>query len=535
MTREEIFETLGAEDLKRLLEDHQKLLILYGFANAISVILDREVLLNEAMNVIFGLVKAERSAIFLWDPKTGKPVKGVSRDRQTEKKADDLFLGNPIIERVIKECKPILSPDVMKDPRFQENPFIQRHQIRSCLCVPLESQHHVLGILYADNREPHCFSKEELTLASGIATQTAVALENIESVHRIKEERRRVEGILKTLPLAILSINEEGIISFVNSKAEKLFNVSAKECLGRSYAAFLEGRLFGPLLELIGPALREGGKVKPEEITCGNSEKPLLLQINIVPLEEGMQRGILVVLEDITEKRTLEQDILNAEKLSAIGEMTAGLVHEIVNPLSIISGRAQLLQLEDGKDPAVSKAARVIQEQVERASSITERLLSFARQKPPTLRPVALHQLLEKYLEVMEEQFASNKIRVERMFANTPLAIMGDSEQLEEVFDNLARNAIQVMPEGGCFTVRTERYNGTVEVSFTDTGCGIPPEHLPKLFIPFFTTKSRGTGLGLSIVHGIVKNHGGEMKVQSQPGKGSTFTVILPLKEERKK
>ena len=530
--REEmIVETLGQEDLKRLLDDHQKLLILYGFANAISRILDKERLLNEAMNVVFGLVKAERGAIFLVDARTGRLIPRVWRARQAGSKGNEIILSNAVTDLVMRERKSVLTLDAMMDDRFKSSQSIQIQSIRSCMCVPLESQHRTLGLLYIDSRlQAGSFSREELTLVTGIANQTSVALENIDLVQRLSEERKRIEGVLNALTLAIVSIDEEGIISFVNPQAMKLFGVTGTDCLSHPYESFFGESPFRALLGLMTPALREGRAVALEEVACGDTEKQILLQVNIIPLKEGLVRkGILIALDDVTEKRTLEREMANAEKLSAIGEMSAGLIHEINNPLNIISGRAQLLLFEKNEDPEVSKAARVIREQVDRASSITEKLLSFARQRPPKFQRILLHEFLDKCLETMENQFSSHTIHLEKRFAEDPLSIMGDVEQLEEVFINLALNAIQAMPKGGQFTVATRQEKGTAEVSFTDTGCGIPSEHLSKIFIPFFTTKSRGTGLGLSIVHGILDNHGGSLKVHSQVGKGSTFIVAIPL------
>ncbi len=532
MARAVILDTLGEKDLQRLLDDHQKLLILYGFANAISTAVDSELLLNEAMNVVFGLVDAERGAIFLLDSKTGQWVRGASRTRQSHGKNEgiDIVLKNETIDEILREKKAILALDTLTDPRFKEPQAVASYNTRSCLCVPLASQQRVLGILYVDSPEPGHFSKEQLTLVSGIANQTAIALENIESVQRLKEERKRIGDILKALPVAILSMDEEGMISFVNPRAEKLFGVSYKECLGRSCQSFLGDDYFRPLLNLVMSALREKRGTTLQEVACGNSDKPLLLQVDIVSLKEGVAwKGILVALEDVTEKKSLEREVSNAEKLSAIGEMAAGLVHEIINPLSIISGRAQLLLFDKKEETEVTKTARIIREQVDRASAITQKLLSFARQRPPQLCPLSLHEVLEKFLETMEEQFASQKIRVAKNFSDVPLPFLGDEEQLEEVFVNLSRNAIHAMPGGGKFTITTRRKAECAEVSLTDTGCGIPPENLSKIFVPFFTTKSRGTGLGLSIVHGIVKNHGGTLSVQSHVGKGTTFILSFPL------
>jgi len=531
---EAVVETFDKKDLQRLLKDHHKLLILYGFANAVSTILDRDLLLNEAMNVVFGLVNAERGAIFLIDPKSGKLIEAASRSRESGDKKSDAILNNAIIEKMIREGKTILTADAMNDSRFKTYDSIKHQKIRSCLCIPLESQHHILGFLYIDHRQKAgSFSKEESTLLTGILSQTAVAIENIESVRSLKEERKRVERILKALPVAIVSITQEGEISFVNPKAEKLFDVPANHCVSYSYQSFLKVQGLDPLLRLITHALQEGEAVAPKEIACGKGEKKLLLLVNIVPLREGLvQKGVLVALEDITEKRKLEYDIQNAEKLTAIGEMTAGLVHEINNPLNIISGRAQLLLLDNGKDPEATKAAKIIREQVDRASSITEKLLNFARQRMPQLQPISLEEVIRHFLETMEGQFSAKHVTVEEKYEETPIWVIGDSEQLEEVFMNLGWNAIQAMPQGGRITIEAHSEGEYANIRFSDTGVGIPEEHLKKLFLPFFTTKSHGTGLGLSIAHGVVKNHRGTLEVESQEGKGTTFLLTLPLKEE---
>ncbi len=528
---ETIVETLAQEDLKRLLDDHQKLLVLYGFANIVSAILDREKLLNEVMNVVFGLIHAERGAIFLYDAITQKLTPRVWRSRQAGEKGNEIVLSNTVVDLAFRGHKSILCLDAMVDERFKGSQSIQIQSIRSCMCVPLESQRRTLGLLYVDSRlAAGSFSREELTLLSGIANQTAVVLENIELVQRLSEERKRVEAILNTLTVSILSVDGRGAVSYMNPQAEKLFGVKAAEWLYRPYTDLFEKNPFQPLLGLLGPALSEGKGIRLEEVACGELDRPLLLQVNIVPMREGLiPKGILVVLDDITEKKTLERQIASAEKLSAIGEMTAGLIHEINNPLNIISGRAQLLLFEKKDDPDIAKAARIIREQVDRASAITDHLLDFARQKPPKLEVLSLHDLLEKFLETMDNSFVSHQIRLEKKFVPLSLRIWGDAGQLEEVLVNLAVNAMQAMPQGGRFTITTQKVKEAAEVSFTDTGCGIPPEHLSKIFVPFFTTKGRGTGLGLSIAHGIMENHGGVIRVQSQMRQGTTFTLVFPL------
>ena len=526
-------ETLQPDDIKRLYEDHQRLLVLYGFANTTSLILDPELLLHETMNVLFGLVKAERGAIFLFDERAQTLTQRLSRSRTTGDQGKEIVLSRTIIDQVFKERKGILTLDAKGDVRFQDSKSIQMENIRSAICVPMESQMRILGVLYIDSRlKEGGLSKEDLTLVSGLANQTAIALENVELVHRLHEERQRIEGILNGLTVGVVSIEEGGVISFLNPKARQILHHGGGELIGRSASSVLEAEDLRPLGELIQKARQSRTAISQQEVTLSYHGAPRVLEVSVVLVRQPGEQRVVALLEDVTEKRELSRQVSRTEKLRAIGEMAAGLIHEINNPLNIIFGRVQLLLMKKREDPEIQKAGEIIRQQVDRASKITDKLLNFAKQRPPEMRAVDPCGLLNDVLSAMENHFSDAKVTFVCHLPQRRCLIHADPSQLEEVFMNLTLNAIQAMPKGGVLTVEGTVQSQQILLSFRDTGVGIPPEYLPKIFIPFFTTKPHGTGLGLPVVHGIVEIHHGTLRVDSEVGRGTTFTVTFPLIRE---
>jgi len=263
------------------------------------------------------------------------------------------------------------------------------------------------------------------------------------------------------------------------------------------------------------------------------------------------ERGkFATVFTDITERYNTERELIEAKdqaetalkklkkvqsqliqsaRLTALGKLSAGIAHEINNPLSIISGHTQILLMEklSGRTE-LKKTLKIIKKQVDRASSITDQLLQFSKKIKPKLKMSDVNEVLKDTLALLKQQLAEDKIRIVKQLTSEPVFIHADSLQLQQVFLNLIVNASHAMPNGGTLVINTMIKDANLEINFTDTGCGIPEEHLSKLFEPFFTTKENGTGLGLSIAYGIIKAHKGDIKVNSKEGKGTTFTIILP-------
>jgi len=245
------------------------------------------------------------------------------------------------------------------------------------------------------------------------------------------------------------------------------------------------------------------------------------------------------------EKSELEHQVRQAEKLAAVGQLTAGLAHEIGTPLNVISGRAEmLLERMAADDPSRGDIERILV-QIERITKLVTQMLNFARTRPPEIRPIGLLPLVQEVLALFEHQVRSHHIAVQVDGSGPVSTIRADPDQMQQLLFNLLHNAIDAMPDGGTLTIRIDRTGPRQEgedatdgcymrLEIADTGVGIAPEHLTRVFEPFFTTKAvgKGTGLGLAVSHRIVQNHGGRIEVKSEVGEGTVFSAYLPIEPE---
>jgi signal transduction histidine kinase len=235
------------------------------------------------------------------------------------------------------------------------------------------------------------------------------------------------------------------------------------------------------------------------------------------------------------ELSQIQQQIIQSEKMAAIGELAAGVAHEINNPVGVILGFSQLLQRRIPSDDRFARPLATIERESLRCKQIVQNLLDFARTSAPQLLEVDLHQTLEATCQLLEYQLSRGKVQLVKNYATNLPAIVIDPQQIQQVFVNLMLNAYQAMPQGGHLEIKTWRQEDKVAVAFSDEGIGIPRENLGRIFDPFFTTKEpdKGTGLGLSVSYGIVQRHSGYIEVESQMNKGTTFTVHLPITQDR--
>jgi signal transduction histidine kinase len=236
----------------------------------------------------------------------------------------------------------------------------------------------------------------------------------------------------------------------------------------------------------------------------------------------------------IAQLESTQAQLIHSEKMSAIGEIYAGLTHEINNPLGVMIGKLELLLKsapERQSSPELTRDLEIINRNALRIAELIRSLLIFARKTTFTFSPTALNHTISEVLELVEKPFAKQAIRIESQFDPKLSYCHGSPNHLQQVFLNLLNNARDAMPRGGTITLRTYSKNGSVIAEVEDTGTGIAPENRKRVFEPFFTTKGlgKGTGLGLSVAYGLIKTHGGEIEVESTPGKGTLFRVILPI------
>ena len=345
----------------------------------------------------------------------------------------------------------------------------------------------------------------------------------------------QLAGIIQSAMDAIITINDEQRVVQFNAAAENMFGCSAKDAIGKSIDWFLPERFranhrqhvksFG---ETQVTDRRMGALGAVSGLRASGEEFPI--EASISQFKKGEQQFFTVILRDITERKGLEGQLRQTERLAELGTLAAGMAHEIGTPMNVILGRAEYL-MRRTSDESTKKGLTTIVAQVERVTKIMNQLLSFARQNPIERRPLAVALVIHDIVDVVQERLEKRGIRLEVDLESSCPKVLADRDQMGQVLLNLIVNAIQSMPGEGSLFLRLRSRNDQVHLSVSDTGCGIPPEHVPKLFTPFFSTKEvcEGTGLGLTVVHGIIEEHQGAITVDSEPGQGTTFTISLPV------
>jgi hypothetical protein len=242
------------------------------------------------------------------------------------------------------------------------------------------------------------------------------------------------------------------------------------------------------------------------------------------------QIGRLIIFDDVTDRDELERRLVQADKLSSIGLLAAGVAHEVNTPLAVISTYAQMLAKQVNGDEQKSKLLEKIAKQTFRASEIVNSLLNFSRTSTTEFIEVDLNRVIRETVGLVEHQFQTAGVVTHVALADNLPAVRGNAGKLQQVFLNLFINARDAMMAGGVLTIRTYLENAAAHIEVADTGQGIPPEHLARIYDPFFTTKGakKGTGLGLSITYGIVQEHKGAIEVDSVPGQGTSFRLEFP-------
>jgi len=352
------------------------------------------------------------------------------------------------------------------------------------------------------------------------------------------------ESVLMGLPDAVVGVDETLRVVLWNSAAEALSGRSARRVVGRALKEILPPD--SSLVRHLAETLRTGeSRSEAEAVVDGPEGRPVPVSIVTAPLvgRTGAPEGAVAVVRDLTRIRQLEQEVRRGETLAAAGRMAVGLAHEIRNPLGAIRGVVQLLRKELGATSQWEAHLEVLVKEVDRVNRILQLLLDLGR--PVQLRPAPLnlHQLLERVALLTEELAAEQGVTILRRYDPSLPPILGDEDQLIQVFHNLIHNAIEAMPEGGRLTLTTRLsmnrlfakvdlgagMRSMVEVQVSDEGGGIPESLRAKIFDPFFTTKKSGLGLGLALCHRILEEHKGAIQVESAPGKGTTVTCFLPI------
>ena len=360
------------------------------------------------------------------------------------------------------------------------------------------------------------------------------------SVGRLEAEEKllisqlRLEGIIQSAMDAIITVDQDQKVVLFNQAAERMFQIPADKAIGESLDRFIPQRFRGAHREHVqafgksGTTSRRMGSLGTVTgLRADGTEFPIEAAISHVGVEE--RKYFTVILRDITERERLNVQLRRTERLAELGTLASGMAHEIGTPMNVIMGRAEHL-MNRTTDEKTKKGLEIIVTQVERITKIMNQLLGLARLRPSEHRATDLRKLIDDCLEVLEERLKKHRVQVERHYhPNVPLVAV-DPDQMSQVLLNLILNADHAMTDGGMLGLGLSAARDHVTVTVSDTGHGIPPDNLSKIFTPFFTTKEagKGTGLGLTVVHGIIEEHKGTISVESEVGRGATFTITLP-------
>jgi two-component system, NtrC family, sensor kinase len=399
-------------------------------------------------------------------------------------------------------------------------------------------------------------SSDDVELVTTLAGYVSIAIENARLYrslqHKVEEYERLKEfseNIVESINVGILAADLDDRVESWNTQIERLTGIPRQEAVGRRLAELFPPELCEKFDQVRGDTgvhnvykfvLRSSGSTNGNGYSHGHTNgngtaQPAthILNLAIAPLvsKDLQQIGRLIIFDDVTDRDELERRLVQADKLSSIGLLAAGVAHEVNTPLAVISTYAQMLAKQISGDDQKSLLLDKIAKQTFRASEIVNSLLNFSRTSTTEFVEVDLTRTIRDTLNLIEPQLKKSSIEVQLEASPSLPPIKGNSGKLQQVFLNLFLNARDAMESGGTLAIKAWSEDGFVRIDVADNGQGIAPEHLARIYDPFFTTKGarKGTGLGLAVTYGIVHEHGGNIEVQSRLGAGSRFRVELPL------
>jgi signal transduction histidine kinase/putative methionine-R-sulfoxide reductase with GAF domain len=554
---------------------------LLEISKAIASDLYLEDVLRLIVTVTANLMDSKICSLWILDEKDQKlKLKATQSISEEYLKERSLAMGEGVVGHVAIRNQPMAILNVIKEPLYKEKELAKKEGLVSMLSVPMCIKDRVIGVINCYTSYPHSFSKSEEEILTTVANQAAICIEN--------------SGLMETLDVdEILRLVLEGVTKNIGFDRARLYLVNEKrnvlEC--KMAVGIDEERIRGITLRLnpedsivarsifekqpfIIPDASKDPRVNPiikEKFNLHSLVAiPLLVKekalgaiaadfidpnknITKEALESVMafaqQAGLAIhnafmyqelktfsqQMEEKIQKTTAdlkktEAQLIRSEKLAALGQLAAGIAHEIRNPLTSINILIHSMTENLPSGDSHKEDLKVIEEEIHRMNEILDQFLRFAKPATPLLEKADVSSIFEETLQLLRPHIEKQIIVVEKEFQSLPIILM-DREQMKQVFLNLLLNAIQAMPGGGHLTLRGQNSEDGqwIHISVQDSGIGISSENINKLFDPFFSTKEGGIGLGLSITHRIIDQHHGKIEVESAPGKGTLFTIWLPI------
>src|SRR5881296_3565894 len=461
------------------------------------------------------LLKPDRLAVVLLDAETNRLA--VTYDTDPAPRSTD----DPLLQLALRRGPLAFATDVKEEARRRGATLIDEPP-GSWIGAPLVAGGRTMGAVSLGSDRPGALGKAELMLVSTVLAEAAIALENARLVELLSSAKREWEKTVDAISQAICIVDAHGTVRRANRVFADLIQTAVTAIPGRPWLGLLPPAWSDPVARAIAEP-----SASTAEIRAG--ERVLLL--TAIPMAEP--GSAVLVFEDQTERRRLQEQLIQSEKMSAIGQLIAGVAHDLNNPLASVVGFSDFLAEASDVPPSLQEPLQVIRQEAERAATIVKNLLSFARSQEGERTRQAIRALLDSTLALLRNQLMAHKVEATVEVVPGLPDVEVNANQIKQVFVNVINNACQAITSdapSGRIWITARRVGDTIAVSVTDSGPGMTEELAARVFEPFFTTKreGKGTGLGLSICQGIMKEHGGRLTLEAKPGAGATFIVELP-------
>ena len=515
---------------------------LLDFGRTLSATTALEPLLDSLVSRLQEVMNVGRVAIFIEDKKASSGY----RLARAEGLAAEMIVPPDFREmiRVRSAESGVVRTDDL-DVAPEANGFVRRSLHYYVPCVVRGRMVSVIGL--GRSSDGALLSSEDVEILRTVSGYVAVAIENSllyqeqqARASELKLLKEFNESIIESINVGLLAVDLDGCVTRMNSALEHILGMARDQAIGKRVEELFSEDFADTLWQVLGNdrwRLKEIRNIYKIH-TATRAGQTLVLNIAIAPLQDLQeQTGALVVVEDVTSRIRLEEQLQQREKLSSIGLLAAGVAHEVNTPLTGVSSYTQmLLGMLSEADPKHALLQKV-RHQAERATNIVNNLLNFSRTGSATeFAEVDIRRVLDDTLQLLEPQLRSNQIEIVRSYQEEQPLVFGNSGKLQQIFTNLLLNARDAIPNGGRITISTTNDdNDSLIIEVADSGIGIAPENVAKIYDPFYTTKGvgRGTGLGLAVSYGIIQDHSGHISVESMPGRGTTFRITLPTADVR--
>ncbi|MBN1267499.1 MAG: GAF domain-containing protein [Anaerolineales bacterium] len=542
----------AAQQLEEISEVNQlsrKIQILNSLAKSLSSALEMDIILTATMQAVWELFNVEAGALVLReDPPSWNLIKHLlTGDLSGRQK-----LPGENAEGIVGHCVQNSATAVLEeapkhihyDPAVDD---IEGYETRSLLCVPLLVREKVFGAIELINKISGPFSRSDKELLITLAANVAAAINNVQLFTSLTQanqdlevSREEISRSRSTLMALFDNLDDElyivdrkyRVIAINQARARRSHKVPQDMISKKCYKVLFGSNRPCEYCRVL-ETFNSGEKTMRIEREWETGQIHAEREIFTYPIKDNAGRVLRTILQvrDVTEQRRLEASLIQAEKLAAVGQLAAGVAHELNNPITAVIANVQLMRIEMEQNIDQTESLELIESASLRAQEVVKGLLNFSRQERQEFVLMDVNTSIRQSLSLVQNQWSSSNINlILDLDEHLPL-VRGNPDHLQSVWLNLLINAHDALDEeGGIISIKSTAQRDEVEVVVSDTGMGIPPDLIKKIFEPFFTTKEpgRGTGLGLSTTYRIIKNHGGGINIKSQPGQGTTMIVMLP-------